>query len=187
MRNKLAIMMATATMSMVSASSVFAQGEAVNAEDIISDKAQVQFLDSNAQIKTQDALALGLDAAKKENEDENLLKEKQSLAKQMHQIRPTRLQIDGAVKRASLMLPANEREPFVNVMNSMLNYNAIERISIDAMVQTYTLAELKVMVEYFSKPEALTAAAKMGHWAGQVQPEITRMIDKAILRIKTGQ
>lgn len=126
-------------------------------------------------------------AAKAELEDRDILAKKLRLAKKMHQIRPTREQVDSAVNRAALSLPQNEQQGFLNAMRSILNYNAIERISIDAMVETYTLVELKSMVDYFSKPEAMSASRKINSWALQVQPEIARMIDKAMIRLKTGQ
>ncbi len=171
----------------------FAQGEAVNADDILKKPApasegKIKFLESDAKVdELIDPVIVGIEQAKAENVDKAVLDKKTALAKKMHEIRPTRIQVDAAVKRASVMLPENERTSFVNVMNSMLNYNAIERISMDSMVETYTLKELETMVDYYSKPEALTASLKMGYWVKAVQPEITRMIDKAIMRIKTGQ
>ncbi|MFP4097545.1 MAG: hypothetical protein ACLFU1_02025 [Alphaproteobacteria bacterium] len=129
----------------------------------------------------------GLDEAKSENEDEAVLAQKVELAKAMHDIRPTHEQVDSAVYRSAMNLPPNERNKFVASMQSMLNYNAIERISVDAMVDIYTKKELEAMVGYFSKPEATSASRKLPVWAREVQPEIVRMIDRALMRIRTGQ
>ncbi|MGH1455607.1 MAG: hypothetical protein ACRBDI_02400 [Alphaproteobacteria bacterium] len=186
-------LMITVMASALCVGNAFAQGEAVNADDVLQktvvakEEALSPGNDSVGEGELVDPVIVGIEAAKAENADKAVLDKKTALAKKMHEIRPTRIQVDGAVKRASMMLPENERTSFVNVMNSMLNYNAIERISMDAMVETYTLKELEVMVDYYSKPEALTASVKMGYWAKAVQPEITRMVDKAIMRIKTGQ
>ncbi len=170
----------------VSSASFAQNGEAVNADDVLSSQT------STAQAGAQDAPAMsdvdkGLAEAKAENEDEAILAQKIALAKRMHEIRPTRTQVDSAVGSAAMMLPASERQNFTVTMKSMLNYNAIERISIDAMVDTYTLIELKSMVEYFSKPEAKSASAKVQNWARAVNPHIVKMIDEAIMRIRTGQ
>ncbi len=168
---------------------VYAQGQAVNADDILQKDAGPA-PSQNAQAAPtadQNNLEATLKAAQEENKDEAILAKKKVLAKEMHKIRSTRSQVDSAVRRAATMLPENERAPFINVMSGMLNYNAIERISMDAMVETYTLRELEVMVDFYSQPEALSASIKMGVWAQKVQPEIARMIDKAILRIRTGQ
>ncbi len=128
-----------------------------------------------------------IEQAKSELDDEKILARKMELAKEMHKIRPTRNQVDAAVLRASFAFPRSEQAKFINAMSSMLNYNAIERISIDAMLETYTLKELESMVEYYSKPEAKSASMKVSHWAELVQPEVTNMIDKAMMRIRTGQ
>lgn len=112
---------------------------------------------------------------------------KVALAKKMHQIRSTRDQVDAAVRSAASRLQQHERQTFIVAMQSRLNYNAIERISIDAMVETYTLKELDAMVEYFSKPEAVSASSKVQSWAKQVQPHIISMIDRALMSLKTGQ
>jgi hypothetical protein len=121
-----------------------------------------------------------------EEQTPEILEKKVALARKMHEINPTRDQVDSAISRASFSLPENQRQPFVAAMQTVLNYNAIERISIDAMVDVYSLKELESMVEYYSKPEAQSASKKLQEWAGQVQPEVTRMIDKAIMRVRTG-
>lgn len=164
---------------------VYAQGQVENADDILQKKEDVSV--APASNGAAFSYTASLKKAAEENGNQDILAKKNALAKRMHEIRPTREQIDAAVQRASMMLPENERGPFVNVMSGMLNYNAIERISMDAMVETYTLKELEIMVEFYSQPEALSASMKMGVWAQKVQPEIVRMIDKAILRIKTGE
>ena len=109
-----------------------------------------------------------------------------ALAKEMHKIRPTREQVDGAIRQASLSVPENERAAFIAAMTSVLNYRAIERISVDAMAEVFTVKELESMVEYYSKPEAKSASKKIKDWAKIVQPEINRIIDKAMMRVRTG-
>ncbi len=166
----------------------YAQGEAENLDDFLKNQKE----QSEPEIKiapepAQSEIEQSIEDAKKENEDEAILKKKLELAKKMHQIRPTRDQVDSAVNLAAQSLQPQQRQPFINGMRSILNYNAIERISIDAMAQTYTLAELEPMVAYFSTPEAVSASKKINNWALQVQPEIARMIDKAMIRLRTGQ
>lgn len=167
----------------------YAQGEAESVDDFLKNQKQSQ---ASKEVKvaplpeTQE-IEKSIEEAKAENEDDTVLKQKIYLAKTMHQIRPTRDQVDAAVTMAAQSLSPNERQPFIQGMKRILNYNAIERISIDAMVGTYTLVELESMVAYFSKPEARSASRKINSWAMQVQPEIIRMIDKAIARLRTGQ
>ena len=172
---------------------VSAQSEAVNADEFLQKKGQPDTgaaAQSEAVVEQPKELTVvekGILEAKAELKDKDVLAKKIALAKEMHKIRPTRTQIDSAIQRASLALPMNNRRAFISAMKGMLNYNAIERISIDAMIETYTLKELDSMVKYYSKPEAASASAKVASWARIVQPEIVNMIDKAMMRIRTGQ
>lgn len=134
----------------------------------------------------------GTDAAKKPDQPKEELTQEQlahklELAKKMHQIRPTSQQIDSAIQQVARRLPEQQRQQFVTIMTESLNYNAIERISIDAMVDVFTLKELEAMVEYYSKPEAVSASDKMSDWAKVVQPEIASLIDKALMKIRLGE
>ncbi|MDH5721890.1 MAG: hypothetical protein OEY94_01025 [Alphaproteobacteria bacterium] len=112
---------------------------------------------------------------------------KVQLAEKMHEINPVQEQVDSAVNSVASRLPEIERQTFLNAIYSTMNYKAIERISVDAMVEVYSVAELEAMVEYYSKPEAKSAGDKIPQWAGKVQPEIMRMIDKAMIKARTGQ
>jgi len=173
------------------AAPVFAQeGTAVNADDMLKDmppKVEAEVESVAEATKPLNPLMQSVADAKAENEDKDVLAQKIEKAKAMHNLRPTRVQVDGAVRQVALSLPETDRQNFTNAMRTMLNYNAIERISMDSMVDTYTLVELSAMVEYYSKPEAKSASQKIGLWAQAVQPEIGRMIDKAMMRVRTGQ
>lgn len=130
-------------------------------------------------------------AAKPAAVEENLTEEQKArkleLAKKMHEIRSTADQINAAIEQVAARLPDGQRQIFVNEMTATLNVNAIERISIDAMISVFSLPELESMVEYYSKPEAISASEKMPEWAKVVQPEIVRLVDKAMMRVQMGQ
>lgn len=108
------------------------------------------------------------------------------LARKMHEINPTQQQVTAAIDQIAAAQPEAERESFKTAMRSALNWKAIEKISIDAMAEIFTEEELTSMVEYYSKPEAKSARLKEKEWAGKVYPEITRMLDQAMMRVRTG-
>ncbi len=118
--------------------------------------------------------------------DDGSLERRLELARQMQDIRPARDQVDAAIKQFTARLPANEQESYAAALRSMLNYKVLEKISIDAYADTFTAEELAAMVEYYSKPEARSASDKSGKYAEKVYPEIIRMLDKAMMRVKTG-
>lgn len=109
-----------------------------------------------------------------------------ALAKEMHEIRPAADQVDSAIDSVALQMPENARNDFKAKMRNLLNYRAIENISINAMANTYTLEELEAMVEYYSNPVAQSAIEKTGIYQQKVGPEIARMIDRALMQMRTG-
>jgi hypothetical protein len=129
------------------------------------------------------ASALEEDVADNQGSD---YKERLALAKEMHEIRPAADQVDSAIESVSLKMPEASRESFKSRMRNSLDYRAIERISINAMAVTYTLAELEAMVEYYSTPEAKSALDKTSVYQQKVGPEIVRMIDRAVMQMRTG-
>lgn len=111
---------------------------------------------------------------------------RQELAKKMHEINPTADQINAAIDDVALAQPEAEREAFKLAMRNALNYEALDKISTDAMAEVYTESESQSMVDYFSKPEAQSAAKKEEQYNAKVYPEITRMLDQAMMRVRTG-
>ena len=165
-------------------SNVAVADEAVNAADLLEER---MGSDNTKPAEVQPAVKTETKSDLPEpKQDEASIEKRLKLAQEMHKLRPTRPQVDNAILRASLAVPEGEREPFIAAMKTVLNYKAIERISVDAMVEVYTLEELQAMVDYYSKPEAQSAAQKVRDWAMLVQPEINRMIDKAMMRVRTG-
>lgn len=108
------------------------------------------------------------------------------LATEMHKLRPTAEQVDAAVESVSRQLPPEQASNFKVNAGNLLNYRAIEKISINAMAETFTTGELESMVEYYSKPEAKSIAGKYETYQQKVGPEIVKMIDRAIMRMRTG-
>jgi hypothetical protein len=119
-------------------------------------------------------------------QDAGSLEKRLELATKMHEFRPAREQVDNAINAVSERLPEADRENFKAAMQGALNYKAIEKISIDAMAETFTEEELTAMVEYYSKPEARSVTDKYPEYQQKVGPEIIQMIDKAMMRVRTG-
>ena len=108
------------------------------------------------------------------------------LAKEMHEYVPTAEKVNQAIDSAAMRLPPNQQEAFKSAMRGVLNYRVIEKISIDAMAETFTVQELEVMLEYNKKPEVETIQEKYREYEAKVSPEVARMLDKAMMRVRTG-
>lgn len=115
------------------------------------------------------------------------LAQRMELAQKMHQMRPAALQVQEAIDQASESLPEGEREAFRARMKQAIDIEALERTSISAMARVFTPAELERMIAYYSTPEAASIAQKMPQYQRIVQPEIVKMLDKALMDIRTGK
>ena len=111
---------------------------------------------------------------------------KQELAKEMNEYRPVQDQVEIAIDQIAQQFPDGDRAAFKSFMRNHLDFQAIEKISVDAMADTFTVEELKAMVEYYAKPEARSASEKLQGYQEKVSPEIIRMIDKVMMKARTG-
>lgn len=117
---------------------------------------------------------------------ESDLAERIDLARQIHVLRPVKVQIDSAVAQVAGRLPPAQRPAFELSVSRALKEKAIKQRSIDAMVEVYSLAELKAMAAYYALPESRSAEAKLPKYQSLIQPEIVKMLDQAIIRMRSG-
>lgn len=126
-------------------------------------------------------------AAEQTKEEDVSYEERMALAKKMHELRPVREQVEEAINQYANTRPVEERESFKSAMRNVFNIKALEKISLDAYVETFTVEELRAMVEYYSKPEAKSASEKINNYAAILYPELMRMLDRAAIRVRTGK
>lgn len=112
--------------------------------------------------------------------------ERLALATRMHEIDPAASQLDDAIATVSARLPASERKGFEIAMKKILDYKTLEKTSIEAMAETFTLAELKAMVAYNETPEARAISEKFPLYQQKVQPRVYEMLDRAMMQVRTG-
>lgn len=108
------------------------------------------------------------------------------LSRKMHEIQPARTQVMRAIDQVSQQLPPVDRDAFRNAMMSAIDDKKLEDMSIRAMADIFTVAELERMLSYFSSPEARSISEKMSVYNGRLQPEIMKMIDAAMMAARTG-
>lgn len=113
-----------------------------------------------------------------------------ALADQMLAINPPRDQVENAVnvyiEKKMRHASELERTEFRIAMLKIINYRALEKLSREAYAELFTQAELEAMVEYYSKPEAISVRAKTKTLHARIYPEIIRMMDQALIRAKTS-
>lgn len=109
------------------------------------------------------------------------------LAERMHRIRPAREQVDSAIEQVARSgIPPEEQQGFILSMQRIIDYKALEKASVEAMAETFTIAELKAMVEYYEKSEARSASDKFPDYQKKIEPLVYGMLDRAMMKIRTG-
>ncbi|MBX2834461.1 MAG: hypothetical protein KTR28_05780 [Micavibrio sp.] len=113
------------------------------------------------------------------------------LADEMLEINPPSRQVEQAVDayleaQDGVFMIEADKVRFKTAMIKILNANSLEQISRNAYADIFTLAELLAMVEYYSKPEAITARDKIPDLEGAIYPAIMKMMDQAIMKAKTA-
>lgn len=108
------------------------------------------------------------------------------LAKEMHKIRPIRLQIEEAMDVLAQDYPVPERVAFKAGIRKSIQFDKLEQESIKIMVDLYTVEELQAMVGFHGSQEGRAIYAKESDYISQMNPLMTRMIDKAIMNARLG-
>ena len=119
--------------------------------------------------------------------DEDIDARKMQLSRDIHRVRPIRPQIDRAIERLSQAAAPADRAPLQAAMKRIMNYGAMQYFSTKAMAETFTVDELEVMLAYYTKPEAASAADKMQIYQDKIAPEIVKMMDAAVMELRTGR
>ena len=114
------------------------------------------------------------------------LQQRIELARKMHEVRPMSVQIEQAIEALSMRYPEDRRELFVTKMLQMFDQQTLSEVSVKAMAETFTAAELQKMVEFYGSPEGKAIEQKMPVYQAIVEPEIIKKIDEAMMEIRTG-
>ena len=110
------------------------------------------------------------------------------LAERMLEFRPAHKQLRSALDKyiSNYLVKYSETEQqiFRTSILKSLNDKALEKITIDAYAEIFTLKELEAMTEFYAKPEARSASDKHGQMNARITPEIIRMLDQALMKMK---
>ncbi len=126
------------------------------------------------------------EAATTDAADDPTYERRLALAKEMHEIWPVRLKVESALDRAARGAPPQRRAAFKAAMRHAIKFEVLEEESIDAMVKIFTTEELQEMVAFYGSPTGRSISAKIDEYQSELSPSFTRMMDKALMDVKTG-
>ena len=108
------------------------------------------------------------------------------LAAKMHEIWPVRVRVEEALDMASESFDQFERPAFKAKMRQAIKFEQLEEESIEIMAKLYTVKELEAMIAFYGSPEGRAISAKSGDYSAALEPVITRMLDAALMDVRTG-
>lgn len=109
-----------------------------------------------------------------------------ALATKMHEIWPVSARVEDAIAIVSENVPDAEREAFKSRMRKAIDQKTLEQESIKAMAQVFTEPELQAMVNFYGSPEGRSVSAKTEDYMAILQPVMVKMLDSALLEMRTG-
>lgn len=114
------------------------------------------------------------------------LSARRELSAKMHEIWPVRTRVEEALDSVAENMPEGDRASFKAQMRKAVDYKQLETESVDAMAAIYTEAELKAMIGFYSSPEGRAISAKTDDYMKALQPVMVKMLDNALLTMRTG-
>ncbi len=112
--------------------------------------------------------------------------ERLKLAEQMHEIWPVRTRIEAAIASVAEQLPVDKQAQAKAKMRQSIQFDQVQEESIKAMADTFTAEELKAMIAFYGSETGRSISAKTSDYELALRPVMTKMMDKAMLDLKTG-
>lgn len=109
-----------------------------------------------------------------------------ALATKMHEIWPVSTRVEDAITVVAESVPEAEREAFKARMRKAIDQKTLEQESIKAMAQVFTEPELQAMVNFYGSAEGRSVSEKTEDYMVILQPVMVKMLDSALLKMRTG-
>ena len=118
--------------------------------------------------------------------EEQVSAEQLQLAKKMHDIWPIRSRIETAIDMVAQNAPPAKQAELKARMRRAIQFDQVEEESIRAMAATFTAQELQAMINFYGSDTGRSISAKTQDYEAVMRPVIVKMLDKAMLDLKTG-
>lgn len=111
---------------------------------------------------------------------------KLALAQKFFEIRPVSLVAIKAIETLAAARPADQQALFMQQMRLHMDFAQLEAEMTEALVKTYTTAEIEKMVEYYGSDIGRSITEKQSVFEQDVTGILQKMIDKAFVQSRYG-
>jgi hypothetical protein len=108
------------------------------------------------------------------------------LAQNFFEIRPVAELANNAVASLAGAKPVHERALFARQMRLNMDYAQLERKMTAALLDTYTVDEIKAMVDFYGSDLGKSITAKGAAFEQAVSPILQQMLDQAFVKANYG-
>lgn len=119
-------------------------------------------------------------------QDAAVSQERLQLAQKMHEIWPVRTRIESAISHVAVNFPEEKQAEAKAAMRKSIQFDQVEEESIKAMARVFTEDELKAMIAFYGSETGRSVSAKTVDYEMALRPIMTKMMDKAMLDLRTG-
>lgn len=113
--------------------------------------------------------------------------ERVKVSEDIHKVRPFKRYVDQAIQQVMQRIDERNRAKAIAQLQDVIDYDQMERASIKAMAETFSLKELQAMLAFYGSEEGKAAERKMPDYQAAVVPELRRVIDAALMDIRMGK
>ncbi|MCI5060418.1 MAG: hypothetical protein MRY79_05025 [Alphaproteobacteria bacterium] len=121
-----------------------------------------------------------------EGKEEDSLDERLKFSRQMHEIWPIRPKVESALEAAARSFSSGERLSFKARMREAIDFDALQKASVEAMADIFTAEELQAMVEFYGSKEGRSVSHKTADYEAALQPILVKMLDSALMDSRFG-
>lgn len=109
----------------------------------------------------------------------------EELAHIYYELNPTWRFVSDAIREQAVNMSDKRKLIFVTAMEKMIDREVLKQKSIPVIIDTFTVDELQLLIKFYSQSDIRKALAKEQTYARKIGPDVTQMLDKALLRMKT--
>lgn len=109
---------------------------------------------------------------------------REAAAKRYLQAVPMATVLDDMFSEIGKQVPAGQRTQFVADMKKIVRADFLEKVTRDAMVQTFTTDELNALADFYASPQGASAMRKMGVYMAQVMPAIQAEVQRGVQELQ---
>jgi hypothetical protein len=109
------------------------------------------------------------------------------LATKMHEIWPMRTRMETVIDNVASNFDADKQNEIKASLRKAMDYKQLEEESTKAMATIFTEEELQAMIAFYGSEAGRAVSAKTADYELALRPIMMKMMDKAMLDLRTGQ